>query len=101
MPKTSAGLLLTAAATDGWRSSSEPQTADTRQSAMQAVNPAFIPRNHQVEAAIVAAVQRKDFEPFEQLLTVLERPYEDQPTFARYAEPPEPQERVLQTFCGT
>ena len=33
--------------------------------------------------------------------TVLEMPYEDQPTFARYAEPPEPQERVLQTFCGT
>ena len=26
---------------------------------------------------------------------------EDQPTFARYAEPPEPDERVLQTFCGT
>jgi serine/tyrosine/threonine adenylyltransferase len=79
----------------------EPQDADTRQSAMLAVNPAFIPRNHQVEAAIVAAVQRNDFDPFEQLLTVLERPYEDQPTFARYAEPPEPHERVLQTFCGT
>ena len=79
----------------------EPQDADSRRTIMQAVNPAFIPRNHQVEAAIVAAVQRKDFEPFEQLLTVLERPYEDQPTFARYAKPPEPQERVLQTFCGT
>ena len=28
-------------------------------------------------------------------------PYEDQPTFARYAEPPEAHERVFQTFCGT
>jgi serine/tyrosine/threonine adenylyltransferase len=32
---------------------------------------------------------------------VLEKPYEDQPTFTRYAEPPAPHERVLQTFCGT
>jgi uncharacterized protein YdiU (UPF0061 family) len=79
----------------------EPQDAISRRTSMQAVNPAFIPRNHLVEAAIVAAVQRNDFEPFEEILTVLERPYEDQPTFTRYAEPPEPHERVLQTFCGT
>ncbi len=79
----------------------EPEYADSRRTAMQSVNPAFIPRNHQVEAAIVAAVQQSDFDPFEQLLTVLEKPYEDQPTFARYAETPEPHERVLQTFCGT
>ena len=36
----------------------EPEHASSRRTAMQAVNPAFIPRNHQVEAAIVAAVQR-------------------------------------------
>jgi uncharacterized protein YdiU (UPF0061 family) len=79
----------------------EPEHASSRRTAMQAVNPAFIPRNHQVEAAIVAAVQRNDFDPFEQLLTVLERPYKEQATFARYAEPPASHERVLQTFCGT
>ena len=100
-------LFIEPTAFDAWASrwrerlEEEPEHAITRRTAMQAVNPAFIPRNHQVEAAIVAAVQRNDFEPFEQLLTVLERPYEDQPTFTRYAEPPEPQERVLQTFCGT
>jgi hypothetical protein len=32
---------------------------------------------------------------------VLSNPYDDQPRFARYAEPPEPHERVQQTFCGT
>ena len=86
-----------------WRErlSEEPEDAHTRRTAMQEVNPAFIPRNHQVEAAIVSAVQRHDFDPFEDILSVLERPYEDQPSFARYAEPPEPHERVLQTFCGT
>jgi uncharacterized protein YdiU (UPF0061 family) len=68
---------------------------------MRAVNPAFIPRNHRVEAIIQAAVTRDDFAPFKELLTVLSRPYEEQPAFAHYAEPPEPHERVRQTFCGT
>ena len=68
---------------------------------MRAVNPAFIPRNHRVEHAISAAVERGDFSVFEQLLAVLAHPYEDQPRFAHYADPPLPAERVLQTFCGT
>jgi uncharacterized protein YdiU (UPF0061 family) len=68
---------------------------------MRAVNPAFIPRNHRVEAIIEAAVNRNDFAPFEELLAVLAKPYDDQPALAGYAEPPKPDERVLQTFCGT
>ena len=68
---------------------------------MKSVNPAFIPRNHRVEAVIEAAVNRDDFAPFEELLTVLSRPYEDQPAYAGYADPPEPHQRVVQTFCGT
>jgi len=71
------------------------------EAAMRAVNPAFIPRNHRVEAVIDAAVIRDDFAPFEELLTVLSKPYEDQPAFAGYMEAPEPHQRVLQTFCGT
>jgi hypothetical protein len=31
----------------------------------------------------------------------LAKPYEDQPDFAEYADPPQPEQRVLQTFCGT
>ena len=83
------------------RINDEPQDPTTRQSAMRAANPAFIPRNHRVEAIIEAAVNRDDFAPFEELLTVLSHPYEDQPAFSDYAEPPEPHQRVLQTFCGT
>jgi uncharacterized protein YdiU (UPF0061 family) len=67
---------------------------------MWAVNPAFIPRNHRVEAVIQAAVNN-DYAPFEELLTVLSRPYEDQPQYAAYVEPPLPEQRVTQTFCGT
>src|SRR6202140_1475983 len=79
----------------------EPREAAARRSAMRSVNPAFIPRNHRIEAVIEAAVNRDDFAPFEELLTVLSRPYEAQPAFAGYAEGPEPHQRVLQTFCGT
>jgi uncharacterized protein YdiU (UPF0061 family) len=83
------------------RTNEEPQNPASRQIAMRAINPAFIPRNHRVEAVIEAAVNRDDFKPFEELLTVLSKPYEDQPVFAGYAQAPEPHQRVLRTFCGT
>jgi uncharacterized protein YdiU (UPF0061 family) len=86
-----------------WRErlSEEPQDGATRRVAMRTANPAFIPRNHRVEAVIAAAVERDDFAPFEKLLAVVARPYEDQPAFADYADPPQPGEEVRQTFCGT
>jgi uncharacterized protein YdiU (UPF0061 family) len=83
------------------RTAEEPQTPVARADLMRSVNPAFIPRNHRIEAVIQAAVASDDYGPFEELLTVLAKPYEDQPAFADYANPPEPHQRVLQTFCGT
>jgi uncharacterized protein YdiU (UPF0061 family) len=68
---------------------------------MRTVNPAFIPRNHVVEAALDAAIRRQDFKPFEMLLDVVSRPYEDRPDLERYAMPAGPDECVTQTFCGT
>jgi uncharacterized protein YdiU (UPF0061 family) len=100
-------LFADPAAFDAWavrwrqRIATEPQDGIARQAAMRAVNPAFIPRNHRVEAIIRAAVDHNDFAPFEELLTVLAKPYEDQPALARYMAPPAQHERVLQTFCGT
>ncbi len=79
----------------------ESQDPAARQTAMWSVNPAFIPRNHLIEAIIEAAVNRDDFTPFEELLTVLSKPFEDQPGFVRYGQAPEPHQRVLRTFCGT
>jgi uncharacterized protein YdiU (UPF0061 family) len=68
---------------------------------MDGVNPAFIPRNHHVETMIVTAVDRNDFGPFDELLILLSRPFEDQPGFEHYASPPKPHERVTATICGT
>jgi uncharacterized protein YdiU (UPF0061 family) len=79
----------------------EPQDANARSAAMRRVNPAFIPRNYRVEAVIEAAVANRDFSLFEEMLKVLSNPYEDQPAFAHYAEPPPPSLGTYQTFCGT
>lgn len=86
-----------------WRQrlAAEPQDASTRRTAMNAVNPAFIPRNHRVEAIIRSAVDCGNFQPFEELMRVLAKPFEDQPEYAAYQNPPREEERVLQTFCGT
>jgi serine/tyrosine/threonine adenylyltransferase len=72
-----------------------------RGAAMRLANPAYIPRNHRVEQMINAAVERQDFGPFAKLSAVLSQPYCNQALFAPYAEPPLPDERVTQTFCGT
>jgi serine/tyrosine/threonine adenylyltransferase len=88
---------------DGWRERLTAEGVDRRERAsmMRSVNPAFIPRNHRVEQALEAAIEREDFAPFGELLKVLSRPYEDQESFQAYADPPKDQERVFQTFCGT
>jgi uncharacterized protein YdiU (UPF0061 family) len=86
-----------------WRSrlAREPDPGKQRARSMRQINPAFIPRNHRVEQIITAAIEQADFAPFEELLKVLSHPYEAQPGFEAYADPPQPAERVLRTFCGT
>jgi uncharacterized protein YdiU (UPF0061 family) len=69
--------------------------------AMRQVNPAVIPRNHRIEQVIKAAVEDQNFSPFAELSTVLSQPYQPLDGFDSYAAPPQPGERVLQTFCGT
>ncbi len=85
-----------------WRErlAAEPGAPGARAAAMRATNPAHIPRNHLVEAALVSAA-RGDMAPFEALLAVLSRPFEDRPDLPLYSTPPRAEERVLATFCGT
>lgn len=99
-------LFANKAAYDAWafvwreRLSREPQTPQQRGAAMKSVNPKYIPRNHRVESAIAAAEQGR-FDLFEELNRVLANPYDEQPDFERHAAPPQPEEEVTQTFCGT
>jgi uncharacterized protein YdiU (UPF0061 family) len=87
---------------DAWRSrlATESLAPEAVADAMRRANPAFIPRNHRVEEAIEAAA-REDFAPFETLVEVFARPYDEQPEHARLAEPPGPEQRAYKTFCGT
>jgi uncharacterized protein YdiU (UPF0061 family) len=99
-------LFTATQAFDAWlqdwrlRLTREPHTSAERAASMRRVNPAFIPRNHRVEAALNAAYAG-DLHPFHRLLSILQRPFDDQPEAAEYERPPEPSERVRNTFCGT
>lgn len=86
-----------------WRKrlTEERQSDEQRQAKMQAVNPVYIPRNHQLEAAIRAAEDHGDFSVFHDLHEVLQNPYMQQDGKDSYMSPPEPDEVVKQTFCGT
>ncbi|MGZ8531308.1 MAG: protein adenylyltransferase SelO [Candidatus Binatia bacterium] len=86
-----------------WRArlARESVTLAERAQAMRRVNPAFIARNHRVEEALSAAVERADYAPFETLLNILSRPFDEQPEFAAFAEPAPEGQGCYQTFCGT
>ncbi|HUR87373.1 MAG TPA: YdiU family protein [Solirubrobacteraceae bacterium] len=69
--------------------------------AMDRCNPIYIPRNHLVEEALAAATGG-DLQPFEQLLEVLRRPFEERRGLERYAAPaPADFGCEYRTFCGT
>ena len=67
---------------------------------MDRVNPLYIARNHLVEEALAAATAG-DLEPFDRLVDVLARPFEERPGLEAYAEPAPPTFGPYRTFCGT
>jgi uncharacterized protein YdiU (UPF0061 family) len=94
------------AATDAWlarwqrRLAQESAKPKERAAAMRRANPAVIARNHRVEAALDAAVAG-DLDPLDALLQALADPWRERPEGDHYTRPPEPNEVVQQTFCGT
>ena len=86
-----------------WRNRLDQESSNDheRQAIMQAVNPVYIPRNHQVERAIRAAEDNNDFSVFHALHEVLQKPFEYQQGNDSYMLSPQADEVVHQTFCGT
>ena len=78
----------------------EEQPLDSSLALMRSVNPTVIPRNHKVEETLQAG-EEGDLKPFHELLKAIEKPYEDGNHLVPYQSPPKPDEKVLQTFCGT
>ena len=86
-----------------WRMRLEQESISSadRQASMYRTNPVFIPRNHLVEAAIASATDKDDLSTFNQMVDTLENPYQYRKALALFATPPEPDQVVTQTFCGT
>jgi uncharacterized protein YdiU (UPF0061 family) len=87
---------------EGWiaRLAREGATPAAAAARLRAANPALIPRNHRIEAAISAAVEG-DLGPFRRLAAALARPFDDDQAFDDLRLPPEAHEEVRRTFCGT
>jgi uncharacterized protein YdiU (UPF0061 family) len=85
-----------------WRALLSSQGRDPLETAdeMDRVNPIYIPRNHRVEEALEAATAG-DLKPFERLLDVLARPFDERRGLEAYAEPASSDLGPYRTFCGT
>lgn len=78
------------------------KSPDELAAALRSANPIYIPRNHHVESALAAAVERDDLAPFERLLRVLQHPFDEHAADSALAEPaPAEQTENYRTFCGT
>ncbi|MBN2795675.1 MAG: YdiU family protein [Clostridia bacterium] len=69
------------------------------QEIMQAVNPQIIPRNHVMEH-ILDTVEKHDLSRLEEWLEALRHPYQ-KPKKSLFTTPPESNEVVYKTYCGT
>lgn len=82
------------------RLESQGHSVQTIGSRLHEANPRVIPRNHRVEEAITAGLEN-DFAPRERLLTACTRPFDSRTDSIDLERPPEPDEVVTRTFCGT
>lgn len=79
----------------------QKESKASSQQLMQASNPAVIPRNHLVEAALAAAVKQEDYNVMDRLLSVLAIPYTYLPGQDDYFTLPTSSSLRYRTFCGT
>lgn len=79
----------------------QEQTDQGIKKLMKQVNPVVIPRNHQVEKALQAATEQEDVKPLQQLLAVLQAPYDYNSLNLEFMTPPEPSNSPYKTYCGT
>ncbi len=99
-------LLLSSAKFDDWlvlwRKRHESEAGDplAKAEAMDRVNPIYIPRNHKVEEALVAATAL-DFAPFEKLVQVLADPYTEVAGQEAFAGSAPVEFGPYTTYCGT
>jgi uncharacterized protein YdiU (UPF0061 family) len=99
-------LFIAREAFDAWaiqyraRLSREHSDDVRRREAMDQVNPKYVLRNYLAQVAIEKA-QHKDFSEVSKLLSVLERPFDEQPENADYAKLPPDWASHLEVSCSS
>ena len=85
-----------------WLSRRERQdrSLEISQENMKKYNPTIIPRNHNVEDALAAAVNKGDYTVFNDLLSALKDPFDYDNIVEKYMTPPE-SNVPYKTYCGT
>jgi uncharacterized protein YdiU (UPF0061 family) len=78
----------------------EQSQDDDRRLRMTRVNPKYVLRNYLAQIAIEKA-QQKDYSEIDRLLTLLRRPYTDQPGMEGYAAPPPNWGKHLSVTCSS
>ena len=99
------GMFLTAEFTNwhkSWqeRLSRQDKSIDEAYELMKKSNPVVIPRNHKVEKALKLA-ENGDLTVMNELLSVLNNPYEYKEELKEYTQLPDPSDLPYRTYCGT
>lgn len=84
-----------------FRLAREGVSVDECAAGMDQVNPIYIPRNHKVEEALAAAVDEDDISVFEELLSIVSKPFEEICGREKFTEKAPLTAVPYQTFCGT
>jgi uncharacterized protein YdiU (UPF0061 family) len=92
------GLVLDLAAADDWLGRWRALGPDA--DLMARSNPVYVPRNHLVEEALVAATAG-DLDPVRRLIEVVQHPFEERPGLERHAAPAPQDFGRYTTYCGT
>lgn len=85
----------------GARLDRQEESGEASQQLMKRSNPSVIPRNHRVEEALKAAVEKEDYSVMERLLKVLSNPYAYTPEQDEFCVLPLSSTQPYKTFCGT
>ena len=88
---------------DSWRACIDncDEGSDGAEKQMANNNPVVIPRNHHIEAVLLACEETGSTEAADDLLKVLRSPYKALAETVNYQDLPEDGDRYYRTFCGT
>ncbi|MDX1819198.1 MAG: YdiU family protein, partial [Marinobacter sp.] len=99
-------LFVDRSVADDWlaryeqRLQQESRAHDEREYAMRRVNPKYILRNYLAQQVIQEA-QNGDYQPLEELLSVLKHPFDEQPDAEAFAAPPPDWGKHLNISCSS